>query len=237
MRLITKVGNGGYQLERSNETPPSTSEQATSRWHSFRYKIEVTQCLLSEQYGLCAYSEVRPDLLGVGTHIEHVEPKSSNPERTFDYSNLVLNALSSDDLKNINKKEAFGGHAKCSNYDAELFISCLQINCAGFFIYLSNGKVEPNHLLNPLEKDQAQYTIDLLNLNSPYLVVQRKNWLDELDGLIDKHIRDNKMSLPYLASIDLVPTNDKLSSFFTATRQRFGKIAEQVLKGEAPKLV
>ena len=236
MRSITKRGNGGYQLNRSHENPPTTSLQANSRWSSFGYKVDVTNHLLTEQYGLCAYSEVRPDQLSLGTHIEHVEPKSANPTRTFDYSNLVLCALSSEDLKNIDRTEVFAGHAKLSQYDALLFVLCLQANCARYFVYLSNGKVEPARTLESDEKDQAQYTIDLLNLNSPYLVNQRFNWLDELDKLIDEHIQTD-MSLTYLASIDLIPTNNKLSPFFTANRQRFGQIAEQLLANDAPELL
>ena len=236
MRSITKIGDGGYQLNRSHENPPTTSDQATSRWRSFGYKAEVTQCLLAEQFGLCAYSEVRPDQLGLGAHIEHIEPKSANPARTFDYSNLVLSALSSDDLQKIDKADVFGGHAKLSQYDALLFISCLQSDCARYFVYLSNGNVEPARTLDPSEISKAQYTIDLLNLNSPYLVTQRKNWIDELDELIDEHIQKD-MSLPHLAAIDLVPFNYILSPFFTATRQRFGQLAEQLLATDAPELL
>ena len=236
MRTITKIRNGGYQLGRSNQTPPATSDQAKTRWSRFSHKADVTEHLLAEQYGLCAYSEVRPDQLGLSTHIEHLEPKSANPARTFDYSNLVASALSSDDLKIIDRAEVFGGHAKLSKYDAHLFVSCLHANCARYFVYLSNGGVEPSRSLTQPEKDKAKYTIDLLNLNSPYLVNQRKKWLDELDALIDEHIT-NGMSLPCLASIDLVPASDKLSPFFTATRHRFGNIAEQVLTNEAPELL
>ncbi len=236
MRSIIKSGNGGYQLNRSHENPPTTSDQATSRWSSFGYKEEVTQSLLAEQYGLCAYSEVRPDQLGLGTHIEHIEPKSANPARTFDYGNLVLSALSSDDLKTIDSAEIFGGHKKRRDYDALLFISCLQADCGRYFVYLSNGNVEPAYTLEPEQKTKAQYTISLLNLNSPYLVNQRKNWIDELDELIDEHIQNN-MSLKHLAAIDLVPFNNKLSPFFTATRQRFGQLAEQLLATDAPELL
>lgn len=231
MRAIKKISNGDYQLNRSHQNPPITSEQAISRWRSFGYKAEVAKQLLAEQYGLCAYSEIRPDQLSLGTHIEHIEPKSVNPARTFDYSNVVLSALSSDDLKTIGKSEVFGGHAKLSTYDALLFISCLQDDCARYFVYLSNGKVEPARTLASEEKDKAHYTIDLLNLNSPFLVNQRKNWLDELDTLIDEHIQNN-MSLLHLASIDLIPANNKLCPFFTATRQRFGQMAEQILAAD-----
>jgi len=236
MRSITKQGNGGYHLNNSHATPPTTSDQATSRWGGFGYKSEVSGFLAYEQYGLCAYSEVRPNQIGLGTHIEHVEPKSINPSRTFDYSNLVLSALSSDDVKAIDKAEVFGGHAKLSQYDALLFVSCLQADCARYFVYLSNGKVEPAIALSPREKQQAQHTIDLLNLNSPYLVTQRKNWLDELDKLIDEHLQNNQ-SLEHLAAVDLLPINHTLSQFFTATRQRFGRIAEHLLATQCPELV
>ncbi len=236
MRYITKQRSGGYQLEKSHAKPPTTSEQAESRWSSFKGKEAVTKYLLTAQYHLCAYTEVRPDLLNLGTHIEHVEPKSANPARTFDYSNLVLNALSSDKLGQLNHADVFGGHAKLSVYDATLFISCLQPDCSKYFAYLSNGTVEPSQKLEQIDQVRAQYTIDLLNLNSPYLVNLRLNWLDELDKLIDQHIQDD-WSLEHLAGIDLVPTAGRLSPFFTATRQRFGKVAEQILSNQAPELL
>lgn len=236
MRYITKQRSGGYQLEKSHAKPPTTSEQAESRWSSFKGKEAVTKNLLTAQYHLCAYTEVRPDLLNLGTHIEHVEPKRANPARTFDYSNLVLNALSSDKLGQLNQADVFGGHAKLSVYDATLFISCLQPDCSKYFVYLSNGAVEPSKKLEQIDRVRAQYTIDLLNLNSPYLVNLRLNWLDELDKLIDQHIQDD-WSLEHLAAIDIVPWAGKLSRFFTATRQRFGIIAEQILADQAPELL
>ena len=45
------------------------------------------------------------------------------------------------------------------------------------------------------------------------------------------------MSLSHLAAIDLVPFNYILSPFFTATRQRFGQLAEQLLATDAPELL
>ena len=62
--------------------------------------------------------------------------------------------------------------------------------------------------------------IKLLNLDAPYLVTQRKNWLDELDQLIDEHLESDD-ALEDLAAIDLLPTSGKLNPFFSATRQRF----------------
>ncbi len=236
MRSITKQGNGGYHLTQSHATPPTTSDQATSRWGGFGYKTQVTGFLVYEQYGLCAYSEIRPDRASIATHIEHVEPKSKNPARTFDYTNLVLSALSNADLKTLNATDVFGGHAKLGQYDSVQFISCLQPGYANHFAYLSNGKVEPAINLNAIDAAKVQYTINLLNLNCPYLVSQRKNWLDELDELIDKHLQNNQ-SLEHLAAVDLTPTNHTLSQFFTATHQRFGRIAEHLLATQCPELV
>lgn len=232
MRHVSKQGSGGFQLEQAHENPPHTSVEATSRWSSFAGKSLLKQYLYAEQYALCAYTEVCPALFGLGTQIEHLVPKSVVPARTFDYSNLVMNALSTEDLKRLDHKDIFGGHAKQADYNPLLFISCLQPDCAQYFAYLSNGKVEPSYQLLPFQKFQAQYTIDLLHLNSPYLVNLRKQWLEELDQLIEQHIAD-QWSLEHLAALDLLPAGGQLSPFCTATCQRFGPIAQRLLAEQA----
>jgi uncharacterized protein (TIGR02646 family) len=230
MRLIRKEPHFYHHaLAMAHQNPPQTSEQANSRWSSFGHKPSLIKELLKEQYYLCAYSEIRTDLLGLGTHIEHIAPKSQNPSRTFDYQNLVACALSDQDLKTIAPAERFGGHKKLGGYDAAQFISCLEDNCAHYFVYLSDGRIVPNLNLSPTEQANAQYSIDLLNLNCSFLLNRRKRWLEELDALIDEHL-DKNHSLTDLAAIDLLPCSDRLSPFFTATRQRFGRIAEQVLQ-------
>jgi len=239
MRAITKQGSGGYHLNQAHANPPLTDIQAASRWQRFGHKPQVTTSLLQEQYQLCCYSELRADQEGLGYHIEHVEPKSLNPQRTFDYNNLAASALSSvSDLQTFKAQahEVFGGHAKKNHYDPTRFISCHQPDCARFFAYLSDGRIVPHHELNAHEQDQAQYTIDTLNLNSPYLVTQRRQWWDELDKLYQEHIAKN-WSLPHLAAIDLVPSSNALSRFFSLTRQFFGQIAEQTLQQQAPGLL
>jgi len=194
--------------------------------------MEVRVALELDQFGLCSYSEIRPDEYGLGVHIEHVEPKSANPSRTFDYSNLALSALSNSDLTNLCRNDQFAGHYKLSNYDSSLFVSCIDEESQEYFAYVSDGRVEPSIVLDDLNRPRAEYTINLLNLNSPYLVNLRKRWLDEMDSLIDEHI-DNGWSLYDLAAIDLIPLNGKLSQFFSATRQRFLGVAEELLDDNA----
>lgn len=241
MRAIRKQGQGGYQLNRSHASPPQTPEEATSRWGSFGYKSEVLNQLLEEQFQLCCYSELRADQENLGYHIEHVENKSQNPQRTFDYSNLAASALdSANDLSEFKvlQQEVFGGHAagKRQWVDMARFVSCHQPDCARYFFYLSDGRVVPAEGLNPSDQDRARYTIDLLNLNSPYLITRRQQWWDELDQLFQEHL-DKGWSVTDLAGVDLLPSRHKLSRFFSLTRQFYGPVAEQTLQQFAPELV
>lgn len=244
MRAIQKQGNGGFHLNQAHANPPQAPNQATSRWRSFGYKAEVLQSLLDEQYHLCCYSELRVDQEGLGYHIEHVENKHQNPPRTFDYTNLAASALDSANGLGVfaaRGEEVFGGHAPGKQgargpVNMNLFISPHQSDCRRFFAYLSDGRVVPAAGLNNVERDQAQYTIDTLNLNSPFLITRRRQWWDELDRLFQEHI-DKGWSLPDLVAVDLVPSNGTLSGFFSLTRQFFGPIAEQTLQQQAPALV
>lgn len=236
MRAISKQSGGGYHLNKAHATPPTTAEQATRGWGHFKHKEDILQSLLAEQYHLCCYSELRADELGLGYHIEHVENKSQNPARTFDYSNLAASALHSSDLQTFKAQqdEVFGGHApgKQGDVDRSRFVSCHQADCSRYFAYLSDGRVVPMIHLTPAEQACARYTIELLNLNSGYLVTLRQQWWDELDHLFETHQKQG-WSLADLASVDLLPVNQRLSRFFSLTRQFFGQIAEDVLQQHA----
>lgn len=117
-----------------------------------------------------------------------------------------------------------------------LFVSCLQAGCERYFRYLSDGRVVPSSALDTHDISKAKYTIELLNLNSPFLNNRRRKWWDELDELVQEHL-DNDMDLSQLASVDLVPTRNKLSPFFSLTRQFFANQAETVLREQAPELL
>lgn len=231
MRFIAKKNSGGYHLEQAHQNPPTTETQATSRWSSFGHKVTLQNYLLDEQYGLCCYSELRADLENLGYHIEHIRPKSQYPAQTFDYSNLAASALSDDDLQAFKtiKEETFGGHAKLSAYNPTLFISCHDADCARYFAYLSDGRVVANDNLSDFDKQRTDYTITLLNLNSPYLVNRRRRWYDELEQLFEEHL-DKNWHIKDLAAIDLLTTNQRLSPFFSMTRQFFGIVGERILQ-------
>ena len=246
MRHIHKQGDGGFQLNQSHQRPPETAQEASSRWGNFSGKSQVLEYLLAEQFQLCCYTELRADLHGLGYHIEHVENKSQAPMRTFDYRNLAASALASHAIPALRERQAsdhlpkdlFGGHAsgKQKSVDMQRFITPYQTDCRRFFAYLSDGRVVPAAALSPQDKQRADYTIDLLNLNSPFLQVERRKWWHELDDLIDEHYQNNMDPL-CLAAVDLVPVANKLSPFFSITRHLFGPIAEKVLNQSAPQLL
>ena len=250
MRRITKQGQGSQKLRQFQFNPPQTPQAATDQWQTFRSggggRDLLDNHLLPEQWGLCGYSELDADRLGLGFHIEHVENKSQNPARTFDYGNLMASAFSSKEGEglqraNAQRIEVFGGHAPGKQgrrlpVDMAKFVSPLQPDTARFFAYLSNGWVEPALALDGSDQERARYTIDLLNLNSPFLVSLRRDWWDELDALFLEH-QAKDWSLTDLAAVDLLPQGERLSRFFSLTRQFFGPVGERVFQQHAPVLL
>lgn len=246
MKPIIKPGStGNHALNQAHRTPPVEPSEATHRWNRLGNKADLlANYLLPEQYHLCGYSELDADLHGLGFHIEHVENKSENPGRTFDYGNLVASAFSSSEgLPQATAQgwEVFGGHTsgkqgKPDPVDMARFVSPLRPDCARFFAYLSSGEVEPrNELAGTPDWERADYTIRLLNLNSPYLVSLRREWWDELDQFFQEH-RVKGWSLSHLAQIDLLPRGHRMSRFFSLTRIFYGPLADQVLRTYLPSL-
>lgn len=254
MRHILPTGAGPIALSKAQQTTP---DEATRRWRGFApHKQAVSDCLWEDQYMLCCYSELRADLYGLGYHIEHIENKSQHPQRTFDWPNLAACALSSEEglsrlasprAASLGKAEViFGGHAreKQNQVDLAQFVSIRDPQCATYFAYLSNGEMRPNLNHSLADQARAEYTIRVLNLNSPYLVTLRRNLWDELDALWAHH-QDKGWSIEHLCQGEISPYvrhTDAydllvLNSFFSLTRQFFGPMAEQTLRQYAPGLV
>ncbi|WP_052695919.1 retron system putative HNH endonuclease, partial [Pseudoalteromonas distincta] len=176
-----------------------------------------------------------------GAHIEHLEPKSSTPERTFDYFNLSLSALDDQDLKKFMRDEVFGGHYKLGIYDANKFLNPCNDDIGHHFSFSTeSGEVYPNIKLNSNDREKVEYTIELLNLNSSYLKNLRKNWLKEVSDEIDKLIDANSLNaieefakcelLPFQRQLAHLPiTTLQLRPFHNAVTQLFGRIGKKVL--------
>jgi len=142
MRAITK-GSAHYQLEQRHQNPPTTAAGATAAWGNFRGKAETRKRCMDEQYGLCGYSEVSLEGIShiineqgqrvdrsLGVHLEHVEPKSRNPARTFEHANLIACAIDDVKARGLTGMDTFGGHAKLGWYHtlmASSILYCLDV--------------------------------------------------------------------------------------------------------------
>ncbi|EIX9148764.1 MULTISPECIES: retron system putative HNH endonuclease [Enterobacteriaceae] len=238
MRHIIK-GGADYFLSQKNKNKPNTADDATRAWSRFKYKDATVKRCLNEQFFLCCYSEIclnnRFPIMGsegivvstdYGYHLEHIEPKSLNPHKTFEHSNLIVSAISSSSLHLLSRKDVFGGHAKLSRYSNTSFISPLMANSQDYFHYEASGRVVPKESLNDKrEKAKARLTIYLLNLNAPVLVHWRKVWISALSKLIDE---SDPQVIRQMAELELSPVGNALRPFYTAQRQLFGKIGDGI---------
>ena len=235
MRHIHKGPNSPRPLAKAHAAPPVDAAGASSRWQAFSDKAKVQAALLDEQYQLCGYSELNAARHGLGVHIEHIEPKSRAPQRTFEHGNLIASALHADDLGKLAPADRFGGHAKGDRYDPARFISPLDPGCRCYFAYDSDGIIGPAEGLSEHDSGKAAYTIQLLNLNAPILVNKRRTQWEELDELIEEHA-ERGWCLESLTHLELLPALGALNSFFSMKRQLLGPLAEQVLHHHAPAL-
>ena len=220
----------GLQREQEKGVP-LTALEAEKRWRRYRRydRKEMTRLLLlEEQWWLCAYTELALYDFRYGCHIEHIEPKSQNPACTFDYQNVVVSALDSDSLARFSKADRFGGHFKGNDYDPDMFISPLMSDSHRYFEYLSSGRVEPAQNLSVEDRSRANYTINLLNLNAPFLVNSRRRWLIEIEDEIERLLEDDS-ALKHLAECELCDTGGKLREFHSAAKARFGRLGDRVM--------
>lgn len=237
MRSVNK-GGGNFRLNSRHDLylrqiAEGTAVSAQAAWENFDFKADTRHACLHEQFGLCAYSEIALDDDDFGMHIDHVEPKSINQSRTFDHSNLLLSAISSDKLKGMPRGEVFGGHFRGSRYSAVDFVTPFWPDCRRFFHYASSGEVQPALGLAVGDEKKARYTIDALNLNAPHLLSRRRLWLLELEQEIEK-LLDSPEALSWFADAELCVTAGRLRPFHSAARQRFGHFGQQVIEQHCP---
>ncbi|MEY8215042.1 MAG: retron system putative HNH endonuclease [Colwellia sp.] len=227
MRTITPIPYTKGLLKK-NEKPPTSEEEATKRWGNYQTKPKknLRIKIISEQSGLCAYSEVNLNDHGYESHIDHVKPKSKYPHLTFEYSNIVISALTTNQIKSLGYKrhDIFGGESKLREYDPALFISCTCSDCSDYFVYLNNGEIIPNPKLSTIRTRKAEYTIKTLNLNSPILIGKREVFLENLKSLIIMNKGDkNKLNKLKDLHTKIIPSIEA-KSFPSASNQTFSNL-------------
>lgn len=214
---------------------PRSYKKAKEAWARFKKKTRkrdatLDKCL-TEQFHICAYSEIKLEKQKLGYHIDHVIPKKVKPNFTFEHNNLVVSAIDDVHVRGVIREEVFGGHSKGGWYLEKAFIHPLKDGCSNYLTYnTSSGLVSSNEKLPKREQVKACLTIRKLNLNSNYLVLKRKNVLVSLNKEILNFLKNNPAELENFAREKLLPKNGQLDPFFSAKKKLFGRIGEKVAK-------
>ncbi|SEM75730.1 TIGR02646 family protein [Stigmatella aurantiaca] len=134
-------------------------------------KRDLKAALLQEQFQVCCYCE--RDIAG-GAHIEHLVPKSLDPGRTYDYSNLLA---SCEGERAKGRPPETCGHLKDN---APLSVHPLMPDCSSYFVFSSSGNVSPSP--DAAKQQPAQDSITTLGLDSARLVALRRVALEDVDS-------------------------------------------------------
>jgi uncharacterized protein (TIGR02646 family) len=202
----------------SNRYAQGTPNNPTNSWQNFRNKNkkELKDNLLAIQNGLCAYCEIRLDD-EIGNHLEHIEPKSKNPDKTFEYTNIVYSCITDSLTDNEDSNPESCGHAK---NDKVIEIKPTDKNCEDCFSYDLFGRVIPSLNLSKEKEQQVKNTITTLNLNCKRLKRQRESVIKEGFKIISE-LLESEYALNDFLDLELNTVNDKYFSFINLRREHF----------------
>ena len=138
----------------------------------------INQCL-SDQNGLCGYSEMRLD--EDNRHIDHYVKRNIDPKLTFEWTNMVAAAKDSRfgaDWKDEHIAQA-GAYDKVTKCYAKL-LNPVYDDLTGRFRFSTDGNIEPMK-----ETDEmAVNTIKVFNLNEPSLKNRRKESMQKVRAML-----------------------------------------------------
>ncbi len=177
MFKITKSNPPDYfENAKRNISRPLESHAWKDR-HIDLIRKELREYIVSkEQFSLCAYCEKWVDGTSKKSNIDHFKTRHLFPKLTLDYNNLLVSCNS------------FG---RCSNYkdknigqaDYNKIINPVLYNPNDFFDYLMTGEIYPKPNLSPSDKERAESTLELFQLNHRGLTEERKKISMQLEIL------------------------------------------------------
>jgi len=224
MKYLSHSNDWPIKLSRRYSRPVVNSSRA---WSGFGGKSELKKSLNLTQKSLCPYCEIEIQDVGLGSHIEHIVPKSLEPNLTFHYENLMVSCFSSGaelESSNIDPEPISCGHFKLRRFDHDLFIKPTQINCENYFYYELDGTIVHHPDIEDLrEIAKVTYTVNTLNLNCRRLKRIRENIIVEGLTIISELLNDTE-ALSCFISLEFAEINNKLSSFITTRKQYFSNI-------------
>lgn len=198
-------------ITRSAEPACLAGQPHGQDWRTFMLTAchgDLHQNLRQEQKGLCCYCE--SEVEDGNGHIEHMEPRSRNRARTYDYSNLAMSCNGGHIEHCGHYKDNKSGHS----WDAARFLPPHNPVTAGLFEYLLDGSVR----VTPNDPGKASYLIDYLGLGCSRLTDRRRAHarilIDTLGAQPDQDVID-WLRQEYLQT----DANDRLKQFHSLSKQ------------------
>jgi uncharacterized protein (TIGR02646 family) len=210
-----------------SETPPPSIVEAhrvqprplspKEAWDGFDSR-ELREHLWELQFGLCAYCERALELWPGCSSIEHIIPKTANPQVTFQYTNLVLCCLDKNTCNLHKKGQHFAGFDATGRF-SQGFISPTQLRCETSFVYGRDGSIRPSE---QADEPDATQTLRILNLNYEPLKTERREHLMAIETAINAMGGQMDAIVEFLAGeLGL----EGLKPFYSAKHQHFSLVA------------
>lgn len=198
-------------ITRSAELACVADQPQGQDWYTFmrtQCHGDLRQNLWQEQKGLCCYCELEVED-GDG-HIEHMEPRSRNQARTYDYSNLAISCNGGHTEHCGHYKDNKSGHS----WDARRFLPPHDPVAAELFEYLLDGSVQAT----TKDPAKASYLINYLGLDCSRLTDRRRAHarmlIDILGDQLDQDLID-WLRQEFLQT----DANDRLKQFYSLSKQ------------------
>lgn len=179
-----------HRLVRTQPEPRALKrarEEGLPDWEHFpsKDKKSVRDALLKMQDYRCAYCERRVENKSSefenrwDGHIEHFRKKAAGffPELTFCWDNLFYSCMSRTSCGHY--KDTCG----LTREEHDLLIDPCKDDPEKFLVFDDKGRVSPRTNLSDEDRIRAVTTIEAFGLNSPQLVLDRKNLIDSFAWL------------------------------------------------------
>lgn len=168
-------------------------------------KRGIKNSLLTEQKYLCCYCENAID--ASSSHIEHLLPQSTYPQKQLDYGNLLASC-------NADGKKAHCGHKKSNQVLPFTPLDIIPL-ISQRFIFSADGNIYPRD-----EQDNdAQYVISILGLDAKRLVSMRNTAISTLITLLMNSPEERQQTLDALS-----PANERICAFHSAIRYQIDQL-------------
>ena len=192
--------------------PACLSDQPSNQdWRTFMLTSchgELHQTLRQEQKALCCYCEL--EVQDGNGHIEHMEPRSCNKTRVYDYSNLAISCNGGITEHCGHYKDNCSGHS----WDAGSFLPPHDPETSHLFSYLQTGSVRATDR----DPERALYLIGYLGLECARLRERRRTHAEILIDFLGS--QPNQELSEWLCQYYLqTDANDRLKQFYSLSKQ------------------